>query len=256
MKAGVKAGVKAGAKAGVKAGAKAGVKAGVTHVLAALATTPETSAAARLALRMLLARAAAPLVPPGWLLLPLPELTLSLSLAPAPAPAPCRLYRTARTGHSACTCPYTPLLARLVPHRPRHDSHHAAAPLPMTLPQLAARLEALLLRKPFSQLGGLALDRDVRLLGAGLADLTARTVRDRLARLSQMAVLLGLEGLDELMDYWSPGGGAGGGAGGGGGEGGGGGAGMINWRLSAAEARAVLALRGDWSREAVMALPL
>ncbi|KAG2447879.1 hypothetical protein HYH02_007335 [Chlamydomonas schloesseri] len=125
------------------------------------------------------------------------------------------------------------------------------------LDKLAARLEALLLRKPFSQLGGLALDRDVRLLGAGLADLTARTVRDRLARLSQMAVLLGLEGLDELMDYWGQGGGgAGGGGGGGGGDGAGGGAGMINWRLSAAEARAVLALRGDWSREAVMALPL
>ncbi|EFJ43661.1 component of oligomeric golgi complex 4 [Volvox carteri f. nagariensis] len=112
------------------------------------------------------------------------------------------------------------------------------------LDKLSARLEGLLGRKPFNQLGGLQLDREVRLLISGLGDLTSRTVRDRLARLSQMAVLLGLETVEELLDYW------------GGPGGGGGGGGVINWRLSPAEVRAVLVLRTDWSREAIMALPL
>ncbi|GFR44917.1 hypothetical protein Agub_g6002, partial [Astrephomene gubernaculifera] len=70
------------------------------------------------------------------------------------------------------------------------------------LDKLAARLESLLARKSFTQLGGLHLDRDVRLLVGGLGELTSRTVRDRLARLSQMAVLLGLESCEELLDYW------------------------------------------------------
>ncbi|GIL67931.1 hypothetical protein Vafri_21202 [Volvox africanus] len=130
------------------------------------------------------------------------------------------------------------------------------------LDKLSARLEGLLGRKSFNQLGGLQLDREVRLLISGLGDLTGRTVRDRLARLSQMAVLLGLESVEELLDYWDGpgGGGAGGGgssSGGVGGEGGGGGgSGVINWRLSPAEVRAVLVLRTDWGREAIMALPL
>ncbi|GIL67932.1 hypothetical protein Vafri_21202, partial [Volvox africanus] len=70
------------------------------------------------------------------------------------------------------------------------------------LDKLSARLEGLLGRKSFNQLGGLQLDREVRLLISGLGDLTGRTVRDRLARLSQMAVLLGLESVEELLDYW------------------------------------------------------
>lgn len=123
------------------------------------------------------------------------------------------------------------------------------------LDKLSSRVEALLGRKQFNQLGGLQLDRDVRMLVGGLGELTARTVRDRLARLSQVATLLGLETCEELLDYWSPGGGAGA-AGGAEGAGGGGAGSVINWRLSAAEVRGVLSQRTDWSREAVMSLPL
>ncbi len=71
----------------------------------------------------------------------------------------------------------------------------------------------------------------------------------------QVATLLGLETCEELLDYWSPGGGSGA-AGGAEGAGGGGAGGVINWRLSAAEVRGVLSQRTDWSREAVMSLPL
>jgi hypothetical protein len=74
-----------------------------------------------------------------------------------------------------------------------------------------------------------------------------RTVRDKLARLSQMSLLLGLESADEVLDYWTPGGGGGGD---------GGSTGGITWRLTAAEVRAVLLQRSDLGRETVMVLPL
>ena len=77
-----------------------------------------------------------------------------------------------------------------------------------------------------------------------------RTVRDKLARLSQMSLLLGFEAADEVLDYWA----APGAAAGGGGEGGGGGG--ITWRLSASEVRAVLLQRADFSKEAIMVLPI
>ena len=72
-------------------------------------------------------------------------------------------------------------------------------------------------------------------------------MRDKLARLSQMAMLLGFESVDEVLDYWTPASG--------GGDGGGGGSG-ITWRLSAAEVRAALLQRSDFNRDSVMALPL
>ncbi|GFH19034.1 uncharacterized protein HaLaN_15921, partial [Haematococcus lacustris] len=90
------------------------------------------------------------------------------------------------------------------------------------LDKVVARLEALLSRKAFSQLGGLQLDRDTRTLVSHLADLTHRTVRDKFARLNQvhsateMALVLGLESVDELVDYW-------------------GGDSALTWRLTAAE---------------------
>lgn len=132
--------------------------------------------------------------------------------------------------------------------QPLLTSNNYEVLLHLLLDKMVARLEAVIARKQFSQLGGLQLERDARLLLSGLQELTTRTVRDKLARLSQMALLLGLESVDEVLDYWTPGaGGAGGGEAGGAG---------ITWRLSAAEVRAVLLQRGDLSRDAVMALPL
>ena len=75
-----------------------------------------------------------------------------------------------------------------------------------------------------------------------------RTVRDKLARLSQMSLLLGFEAADEVLDYWAAPGAAAGGEGGGGGG--------ITWRLSASEVRAVLLQRAEFSKEAIMVLPI
>lgn len=105
--------------------------------------------------------------------------------------------------------------------------------------KILARLEAMLGRKGFSQLGGLLLERDVRTMLSGLQELSTRTVRDKLSRLTQMALLLGLEAVEEVLDYWSGGGG-------------------MTWRLSPSEVRAVLLQRTDFAqtKDAVMALTL
>ena len=146
-------------------------------------------------------------------------------------------------------------------------------PLP---PQVVARLEAVLSQKRFTQLGGLQLEKDVRLLvgesdlhalppclglslvqsppthltrlclllptyAGGLSDMTARTVRDKFARLSQMATLLTLESVREVLDYW-------------GGEEAG--AGAIAWRLTDADVRHTLSQRLDFAPHEILALKL
>ncbi|KAI8468195.1 MAG: component of oligomeric golgi complex 4 [Monoraphidium minutum] len=106
------------------------------------------------------------------------------------------------------------------------------------LDKLLARLEVLLSRKQFSQLGGLQLDRDVRALVAATGEMTQRTVRDKFARLTQVATVLSLESVQEFMDYWGDD------------------AGHVTWRLTPAEVRAVLAQRTDFAKDVIMALPL
>lgn len=78
--------------------------------------------------------------------------------------------------------------------------------------------------------------RDVRALTSGLADITGQPVRERCARLTQMVMLLTLESLEEVGELWADG--------------------SVTWRLSAAEARAVLASRTDLERSAVAELQL
>ena len=158
----------------------------------------------------------------------------------------------------------------------------------LVLDKLVARLEAVLSQKRFTQLGGLQLEKDVRLLvgahpagvggqagglwlgrggvwreglagrgaergsrpganrrptpsrplaSGGLSDMTTRTVRDKFARLSQMATLLTLEAVGEVLDYWGD-------------------AGAIAWRLTDNDVRQVLAQRLDFSPHDILALKL
>jgi hypothetical protein len=103
---------------------------------------------------------------------------------------------------------------------------------------VAARLEAVLWQRRFNALGALALDRDLRTLLGGLSGLTPRTVRDKFARLSQMASCVGLEAPEEILDYWGDN------------------AGALTWRLTPAEVRRALALRVDFRADAIAALRL
>ncbi|KAK4342002.1 hypothetical protein RND71_037818 [Anisodus tanguticus] len=100
------------------------------------------------------------------------------------------------------------------------------------------RLEVIMMQKRFSQLGGLQLDRDVRALVSYFSNMTQRTVRDKFARLTQMATILNLEKVSEILDFWGEN------------------SGPMTWRLTPAEVRRVLGLRVDFKSEAIAALKL
>ena len=71
------------------------------------------------------------------------------------------------------------------------------------------------------QLGGLALEREVRALTGYLNSTTSMTIRERLARLGQIAKLLNMEKASEIADMWA----------------------RFTWRLAPGEVRKVLKLR-------------
>ncbi|OWM68607.1 conserved oligomeric Golgi complex subunit 4 [Punica granatum] len=103
---------------------------------------------------------------------------------------------------------------------------------------IVKRLEVIMMQKRFSQLGGLQLDRDARALVSHFSSMTQRTVRDKFARLTQMATILNLEKVSEILDFWGEN------------------SGPMTWRLTPAEVRRVLALRVDFKPEAIAALKL
>ena len=72
--------------------------------------------------------------------------------------------------------------------------------------------------------GGLQLDKEIRVLINYLTSLTSWSTREKFSRLTQIAILLSLENLQELFEYWnSPL--------------------AITWRLTPNEIRQILLLR-------------
>ncbi|KAM4721197.1 conserved oligomeric Golgi complex subunit 4 isoform 2-T2 [Rhinophrynus dorsalis] len=88
------------------------------------------------------------------------------------------------------------------------------------------------------KLGGLQFDKELRSLIAYLTTVTTWTIRDKFARLTQMATILNLERVTEILDYWGPN------------------SGPLTWRLTPAEVRQVLALRTDFRSEDIKRLRL
>ncbi|XP_030059468.1 conserved oligomeric Golgi complex subunit 4 isoform X1 [Microcaecilia unicolor] len=103
---------------------------------------------------------------------------------------------------------------------------------------VAIELEKVVLKSTFSRLGGLQFDKELRSLVAYLTTVTTWTIRDKFARLSQMATILNLERVTEILDYWGPN------------------SGPLTWRLTPAEVRQVLALRMDFRSEDIKRLRL
>ncbi|XP_077145050.1 conserved oligomeric Golgi complex subunit 4 isoform X1 [Ranitomeya variabilis] len=103
---------------------------------------------------------------------------------------------------------------------------------------IALELEKVVLKSTFSRLGGLQFDKELRSLIAYLTTVTTWTIRDKFARLSQMATILNLERVTEILDYWGPN------------------SGPLTWRLTPAEIRQVLALRMDFRSEDIKRLRL
>lgn len=58
---------------------------------------------------------------------------------------------------------------------------------------LTSQLERVVLKSSFNQLGGLQFDKELRSLVAYLSNITQWTVRDKFAKLTQMATVLNLE---------------------------------------------------------------
>eukprot|EP00164_Ancoracysta_twista_P007953 GFYU01011402.1.p1 GENE.GFYU01011402.1~~GFYU01011402.1.p1 ORF type:complete len:148 (-),score=50.21 GFYU01011402.1:49-492(-) len=100
----------------------------------------------------------------------------------------------------------------------------------------ANHLETVVMKKRFNQLGGLQFDKDVRSLVSYLTTVSTSTVRDKFARLTQIALLLNLEKVHEVLEYWDDS--------------------SMTWRLTKAEVKRVLALRSDFSSSSIQKLKL
>ncbi|XP_064835544.1 conserved oligomeric Golgi complex subunit 4 [Oncorhynchus masou masou] len=103
---------------------------------------------------------------------------------------------------------------------------------------VSMEMEKTILKCTFSRLGGLQFDKELRSLVAYLTTVTTWTIRDKFARLTQMATILNLERVTEILDYWGPN------------------SGPLTWRLTPAEVRQVLALRIDFRSEDIKRLRL
>ncbi|KAM9460814.1 conserved oligomeric Golgi complex subunit 4 [Clarias gariepinus] len=103
---------------------------------------------------------------------------------------------------------------------------------------IAMELEKTVFKCTFSRLGGLQFDKELRSLVAYLSSVTSWTIRDKFARLTQIATVLNLERVSEILDYWGPN------------------SGPLTWRLTPAEVRQVLALRVDFRSEDIKRLRL
>ena len=99
--------------------------------------------------------------------------------------------------------------------------------------QIVERIEAVLRLKRFNQLGGLQLDRDVRMLVATLSEVVPGAVRERFGRLSEMSTLLSFESPAEILDYSS-----------------------VSWKLTETQIREVLSQRFDFDQREITALQL
>ena len=117
-------------------------------------------------------------------------------------------------------------------------SHNYEALVHALLGLVAKKMEDVVLSKKFNQLGGLLLDRDVRNIVNYTSSFTQRTVRDKFARLTQVATLLNLESPGEVLDYWGEN------------------SASMMWRLAPSEVKRVLKLRQDFMEEDVDELHL
>ncbi|XP_074617443.1 conserved oligomeric Golgi complex subunit 4-like isoform X1 [Acropora palmata] len=108
----------------------------------------------------------------------------------------------------------------------------------MAATEITNQLETSVMKASFNRLGGLQFDKELRSLVGYLTAVTQWTIRDKFARLTQIATILNLEKVGEIMDYWGPN------------------SGPMTWRLTPTEVRQVLSLRVDFRSEDINRLKL
>uniref|UniRef100_A0A7S0ZJP8 COG4 transport protein middle alpha-helical bundle domain-containing protein n=1 Tax=Timspurckia oligopyrenoides TaxID=708627 RepID=A0A7S0ZJP8_9RHOD len=108
----------------------------------------------------------------------------------------------------------------------------------------AKKIESLILPvslrgRRVNTLGALKFDRDIRTLNGYFSSNARRaSIRDVFARLSQIALVLGLDSPSEIYDMWGPN------------------AGVMTWRLTPSEVRRVLSLRVEFTPESIRNMKL
>lgn len=125
--------------------------------------------------------------------------------------------------------------------KPRLTSANYESLVSIIVAEVAGQLEKDILKSEFSRMGGLALDKEIRTLVGYLSRATSWSVRDKFARLIQMATVLNLEKVSEIAEYCNvnSSGIVGGGA---------------QWQLTPKEIRQVLSLRKDFRSEDIKRL--
>ncbi|XP_067651434.1 conserved oligomeric Golgi complex subunit 4-like [Haliotis asinina] len=104
--------------------------------------------------------------------------------------------------------------------------------------EITVQLEKAITKSTFNRLGGLQFDKELRSLVGYLSSVTTWTIRDKFARITQMATILNLERVSEILDYWGQN------------------SGPLTWRLTPTEVRQALSLRVDFRIEDVKRLKL
>ncbi len=64
------------------------------------------------------------------------------------------------------------------------------------------QVEKMILKTTFNRLGGLQLDKELRELTAYLTSVSGWAVREKLARLTQIASLLNVDSVNEAREYY------------------------------------------------------
>ncbi|RXG53402.1 Conserved oligomeric Golgi complex subunit 4 [Armadillidium vulgare] len=100
--------------------------------------------------------------------------------------------------------------------------------------EVASQLEKAVFKSTFNRFGGLQFDREVRAIAGYLSQVSEWSVREQLARLTQMATLLNLENLSEVSEYST----------------------CTTWRLTPTEMKKTLQLRMDFKYEDIQRLKL
>ncbi|CAG7837269.1 unnamed protein product [Allacma fusca] len=106
----------------------------------------------------------------------------------------------------------------------------------MVTNEISIQMEKVLFKIKFNRIGGLQFDKELRLLVGYLTSSTTWSVRDKFARLTQFTILLTLEKVSEVSDYW--------------------GKGPVTWRLTVTEVRQILSLRSDFRLDDIKRLKL
>ncbi|XP_023722479.2 conserved oligomeric Golgi complex subunit 4 [Cryptotermes secundus] len=104
--------------------------------------------------------------------------------------------------------------------------------------EVTTQMEKVVIKSTFNRLGGLVFDKEVRALVSYLTSTTSWSIRDKFARLTQMATILNLERVTEISDYW------------------GSNSGSLTWRLTPTEVRQIMAFRTDFRSDDIKRLKL